>query len=142
MTPLQLSRRILPWISVIVIAIVLYDGWIFYSRWRRNRDLELAPAQEEADRARKTLEMLGGTALHIMNFYASPGVIRPGSHASICYGVMGATKVRIEPPVEEVWPALSHCLQVTPRRDTEYKLIAEDATGHSVSQSLVLKVSR
>jgi len=128
--------------SIIVIAIVLYDGWIFYSRWRRNRDLELAPTQQQADRARKTLDVLGGTELHIMNFYASPAVIPPGTQATICYGVMGAKKVRIDPPVEEVWPALSHCLQVTARRDTEYKLTAEDAAGHSVSQSLTLKVSR
>ena len=84
--------------------------------------------------------MLGGDGLRIMSFYATPGVIRPGSRAIICYGVNGAKKVRIEPPVEEIRPALSHCLQVTPRVDTEYKLIAEDAAGHSVSESFVLKV--
>ncbi len=44
--------------------------------------------------------------------------------------------------MEEIWPALSHCLEVAPRKDTEYKLIAEDGAGHSVSQSLVLKVTR
>ena len=77
-----------------------------------------------------------------MNFYASPSTIQPGSHATLCYGVNGAKTVRIEPPVEAVWPAVSRCLQVTPRKDTEYKLIAEDAAGHSVSRSFVLKVAR
>jgi hypothetical protein len=125
-----------------VVAAVIYDGSIFYSRWSRERGSERTQAREEGKQARKTLEILGGDELRIMNFYASPGVIRPGSHATICYGVNGAKTVRIQPPVEEVWPAVSHCLQVTPRKDTEYKLIAEDAAGHSVSQSLVLKVAR
>jgi hypothetical protein len=136
----------LPWISVIVAAIALYDGSIFYSRWSRNQDSDRRQAQEqvkkEAEQAGKTFEILGGSELHIVNFYASPEVARPGVHATICYGVVGAKKVRLEPPVEEVWPALSHCIQVTPQRTTEYKLIAEDNAGHSVSQNLTLRVAR
>jgi hypothetical protein len=50
--------------------------------------------------------------------------------------------VRIEPPVENVYPALTRCVQVSPRRDTEYKLVAEDGAGHTVSQSFVLKVAQ
>jgi hypothetical protein len=125
-----------------VVAAAVYDGSIFYSRWSRVRDSERTQAREEVEQARRTLELLGGNELRIMNFYASPGVIRPGSHATICYGVNGARKVRIQPPVEEVWPAMSHCLQVAPRKDTEYTLTAEDAAGHSVSQSFVLRVAR
>jgi hypothetical protein len=132
----------LPWVATMVVAAAVYDGSIFYSRWSRERDSERTQAREEVERARRTLELLGGNELRIMNFYASPGVIRPGSHATICYGVNGAKKVRIQPPVEEVWPAMSHCLQVTPRKDTEYTLTAEDAAGHSVSQSFVLRVAR
>jgi hypothetical protein len=132
----------LPWGAALVAAAAIYDGSIFYSRWSRERDSERTQARQEGERARRTLEILGGSDLRIMNFYASPGVIRPGSHATICYGVNGAKKVRIEPPVEEVWPALSRCLQVAPRKDTEYKLIAEDAAGHSVSRSILLRVAR
>jgi hypothetical protein len=139
--PVASLRRILPLITALLAAAVIYDGSIFYSRWSRKRDLERAQIREEAEQARKTLEMLGGNELRITKFYASPGVIRPGGQATICYGVNGAKKVRIEPPVEEVWPALSRCLQVTPRKDTEYKLIAEGAAGRSVSQSFVLKVA-
>lgn len=121
---------------------MIYDGSIFYSRWSRERDAERTRAREEVERARRTLDLLGGDELRIMNFYAFPGVIGPGSHATICYGVTNAKKVRIQPPVGEVWPAVSHCLQVAPRKDTEYMLTAEDAAGHSVSQSFVLKVAR
>ncbi len=77
-----------------------------------------------------------------MSFYASPGVIRSGDSANLCYGVNGASQVRLEPPVEKVWAAQSRCFAVSPRADTEYKLTAEDTAGHSVSQSFLLKVTR
>jgi len=127
---------------VIVVAAVIYDGSIFYSRWSHERELERARARNEAEEARRTVELLGGNDLRILNFYASPGVIPSGASATICYGVNSAKKVRLEPPVEELWPALSHCFQVAPRKDTEYKLFAEDAAGHAVSQSLLLRVRR
>ena len=126
---------------MVLLAALLYDGSIFYSRWRRTRDGEYAAAREESEQARRTLEIFGGDRLHIMSFYATPGVVEAGSPAILCYGVNGAKKVRIEPPIDDIKPALSHCLQVTPRNDTEYKLIAEDAAGHSVSASFVLKVA-
>ena len=96
----------------------------------------------ETERDRKVVEMLGGDELKILSFYVIPGAIRAGGHANICYGVNGARKVRLEPPVENVYPALTRCVQVSPRRDTEYKLVAEDGAGHTVSQSFVLKVAR
>ena len=86
--------------------------------------------------------MLGGGQLKILSFYASPGVIRRGEKTNLCYGVYGAKTVRIEPPIEELHPAVAHCLQVSPATTTQYKLIAEDASGHSVSQSAVLRVGR
>ena len=132
----------MPWVATMAVAALVYAGSIFYSRWNGERDSEQTQAREEAEHARKTLQLLGGDELRISNFYASPGVIRPGGQATICYGVNGAKQVRIQPPVEEVWPALSHCLQVTARQDTEYTLTAEDATGHSVSRSFVLRVAR
>jgi hypothetical protein len=110
----------------IIVAAVIYDGSIFYSRWSNERELERQRARNEAAEARRTLELLGGNELRILDFYASPAVIPPGGRASICYGVNNAKKVRIEPPVEEIWPAQSHCLEVAPRKDTGYKLIAEE----------------
>jgi hypothetical protein len=139
--PLAWLRRLLPSVTLALLAAVIYDGAVFYSRWSRDRVSPEALARAESEQARKTLQILGGDRLHIMSFYATPGIVRPGGRAIICYGVNGAKNVRIEPPVEEIRPALSHCLQVTPRADTEYKLIAEDAAGHSVSESFVLKVA-
>src|ERR1039457_2416828 len=131
---MRLLRRALPLVSVAVIAAVIYDGWIFYSRWRSARETG------EARRARQTLDLIGGTDFRIINFYASPQVIRRGTQAKICFGVYGAKRVRIEPAVEDLRPAASYCLQVAPRKDTAYKLIAEDGAGHTATASLVIKV--
>jgi hypothetical protein len=138
--PIRLLRRVLPLVSVAVIAAVAYDGWIFYSRWRGAREAEQARQAEEARRARQTLDLIGGTDFRIINFYASPQTIRRGTPAKICFGVYGAKRVRIEPAVEELHPAVSYCFEAAPRNDTEYKLIAEDGAGHTATASLVLKV--
>ena len=95
---------------------------------------------KKAEEARRTIDMLGGGQLKILNFYASPDAIRRGEHASICYGVYGAKSVRIEPPVKELYPAISYCLQVSPSRSAEYKLVAEDGSNHTATQSLALRV--
>jgi hypothetical protein len=137
---LALLRKSLPFLTAGIIAAVAYDGWLFYSRWRDAREAERERREMEADAARRTIEMLGGGRLKILHFLASPGVIRRGEHANICYGVYGAKSLRIEPPVEVLHPAVARCLQVTPSTTTEYKLVAEDGMGHTASQSLVLRV--
>lgn len=135
-------RRLLPWVTGLLAVTLLYDGAVFYGRWSGAREAQRAKASEEAEQARKTLEMLGGDELGIVNFYASPGVLKGGEHSTICYSVKGAKTVEIEPPVERVWPAVMHCLQVTPRQNTQYKLTARDAAGHSVTASFLLQVVR
>jgi hypothetical protein len=109
---LPLLRKALPFLLVGIVIAAAYDGWVFYSRW-----------------------------LKILNFYASPGSIRRGEKANVCYGVFGAKSVRIDPPVEELHPAVAHCLQVSPAKTTEYKLVAEDGAGHSAIQAFVLQVA-
>jgi hypothetical protein len=121
---------------------LLYDGFIFYSRWSKAREGAEAEARAEAESARQTLERMGGGGLAITGFYASPREIRRGGQAKLCYGVNGAKQVRLEPAAGEVWPSSSRCLDVAPKADTTYRLTAEDAAGHAVSQTFVLKVTR
>ena len=78
------------------------------------------------------LDLLGGDRLKILDFYAAR-CDSPWRAATICYGVNAAERVRIDPPVEQLQPAFSHCFQVAPLRDTDYKLTAEDGTGHTVT---------
>jgi len=133
-------RRLLPFLSVGIVIALVVDGWIFYSRWARDREAERARLEKEAQQARRTLDLMGGTDLKILNWYVSPGAIRRGAEASLCYSVVGAKIVRMEPAVKELYPAFSHCIQVSPRADTEYKLFAEDSAGHTTTASLTLKV--
>jgi hypothetical protein len=130
----------MPYVTVALVIAVAYDGWIFYSRWSGVQDAEKAQAQKEAQDARRTLDLLGGDRLKILDFYATPGAVRRGQSSLICFGVNQAERVRIEPPVEELHPAVSHCFEVSPLRNTDYKLIAEDRAGHTVTQSLSIKV--
>jgi hypothetical protein len=138
----SLLRRMLPFFTVVLLAAVLYDGWVFYSRWSGARQAERTRQEKEAADAQKTLDMVGGGGLKILSFYATPGVIHPGEHASLCYGVTGAQNVRMEPVIQELHPALSYCMQVSPAKDTEYKLFAKDATGHSVTSNVTIRVIR
>ena len=137
-----LLRKLMPFLAVATLCAVLYDGWIFYGRWRDRREGARQEKEAEADRARKELDMLGGGGLRILNFYATPGEIKRGEHANLCYGVNGAQSVRIEPLSEALHPAMSHCLQVSPTADTAYTLVAEDGKGQAVKQTFQLHVTR
>jgi hypothetical protein len=141
--PSSLLRRALPVLTAIIGAAVLYDVWIFYSRSSSARAVEQERVRTEAERARRTIDMLGGDQLKILSFYAAPAVIQRGQVTSICFGVNGAKTVRIEPPVVvDLQPSLSRCFQVAPRADTEYKLTAEDAAGRTVTRSLSIRLAR
>jgi hypothetical protein len=133
-------RKILWFFGFALLLALLRDGWLFYSRWSDDRAFERARAEKEAEQARRTIDLYGGGGLKILNFYASPGEVHAGSEVTVCYSVVGAKNVRIEPAVKELHPSLSYCFQITPKRSTEYKLIAEDEAGHSASQTLTIPV--
>jgi hypothetical protein len=137
---LTFLRKALPFLTVALIALAIYDGWIFYSRRRSADETQRAKVEREAKDARRAVDLMGGGELRILNFYASPGTIRAGDHANVCYGVTGATSVRMEPPVEELRPAVARCIQVSPSATTQYKLFAQDTGGHTITQEFVLKV--
>ncbi len=80
------------------------------------------------------------TPVKIGQFYTAPTHIGRGERAQVCYGVDGAAKVRLDPAVEEIWPAMSHCVEVHPNKTTTYRLTAVDSAGHSVTREATLKV--
>ena len=138
MTGAALVRRLLPYLSLVVLAVLLYDGWVFYSRWQRAREVTRAKVEKEQAEARRTLQLIGN--LKILGFYALPNDIQRGSTAKICYSVVDAKSVRMEPPVRSLDPALSFCFEVAPRKTTEYKLFAQDAAGHTVTATSTIQV--
>ncbi len=76
----------------------------------------------------------------IAQFYAQPAVVPKGGKTLLCYGVENATAVRLDPPVEKVWPAMSRCLEITPAKTSTYALTAESADGQTVSKSVTVQV--
>jgi hypothetical protein len=122
-------------------AAAIYMGWVFLDRYWSHRKWNAAADEEQAKRNAAFSRTYGGTAVKILQFYAREGNLAQGSPTVICYGVLNARSLRIEPPVEGVSPALSRCVEVSPLKDTQYTLTAEGNDGGTVSESFVLKVS-
>jgi len=139
---IRLLRRALPYLAAVVAAVLLYDGWVFYSRRQYRLEAARLRQEREAESARRTIDALGGGGLKVLNFYATPGTIRKGDHARLCYGVYAAKSVRIDPPVGELRPVPAHCLEVAPASTTEYVLTAEDGAGNKESERVLLRVVR
>jgi hypothetical protein len=136
---LSLIRRLLPYTSAAFVLAQLYLAWTFYARWHNSRAIQQAAEAEKAKADAQIVKMYAGD-LKILTFYTTGGTIRRGEKTLLCYGVASAARVRIEPGVEALKPSLSRCVEVAPRKDTVYSLTAEDEAGHSVTQSLAIRV--
>jgi len=125
-------------------VLIAYVGWVMLARWHENKQAEERAAEEarqkERAEAESTVETLGGNKFDIIAFYVSPGMIRQGESAQLCYGVSNAKTVSLDPPVEEVWPSASRCFDVSPKKTTTFTLTAEGARGEKKTQSLELEV--
>jgi hypothetical protein len=137
-------RNPLLYSSIAIGITLLYVGWIFFSRWQENRAIERKTEEEKAqkqrDNDRAALELLGGKELAIQMFYASPGSIHRGESTRLCYGVVNAKTVKLEPQSNPVWPSFSRCVEVAPAKTTTYTLTIENAPGNTKSQTLEVKV--
>jgi hypothetical protein len=130
---------------IIALAIVLYIGFVFLTRWQSNRAFEkrnaVKAAEEQHANDVAAVQGLGGSELAIRAFYLSPPAIYTGESSQLCYDVSNAKTVAVDPPVGEVWPSHSRCLDVAPKKSTKYTLTITDAKGQSTSQSVELKVT-
>jgi hypothetical protein len=133
-------RKVFRFTWLLLPAGCIYLGWVFYSRWSDNHALIQRLEDSKAARHRAVVEAYGGDRLTILDFYAAPGTIHRGGKTQLCYSVSNSKSVRIEPPVENVWPSLDRCVEVHPIADTAYRLIAEDANGHTATASVMVKV--
>ena len=122
-----------------MVLAALYSGWIFYSRRQAAAEVEREAQQKQTDEQRRVVERFGDE-LKILSFGAAKGDVSAGERVVLCYGVSNATQVKIEPDVEPIKPALSHCLNVFPKQTTTYMLKADDANGNSKSVSVTIRV--
>jgi len=119
------------WVPVVIS--LLYLGWVFWQR--HNEQTQTKPERVERDPLAKY-----GSTLKILQFYTSGGEIAAGQKALLCYGVVNATAVKLEPPVESVWPSVSRCFEVKPAKTTRYTLTADGAGGATASESVEVVV--
>lgn len=131
---------------VLVSAAVLlfggsYVGWVFYSRWEANQELERKAAEQSRAQDKQTFEAMGGNRFDILSYAANPAVIDAGERSSLCYSVSKAKSVAIEPaPDEPTWPAFSRCVNVAPRKTTIYRITIDDGAGHTKSAAVEVRV--
>lgn len=137
-------RRVFRYTWLVLIIVALGVAWIFYVRWQTNRDIDARAAQkaaaEQKEKAKQTVEMMGGSKFDILDFYAAPGAVRRGDSFQLCYGVSNAASVKLDPPVGSVWPSADRCISVTPKKTATYTLIAADSAGHAKTASLTVTV--
>ena len=133
-------RRLLPYTTALTLLVILWTAWTLYSRYQGSTEAERQLQQKQAEADRKLVEAFGGDQLTILGFNAAAGEVPAGGRVVLCYGVSNASQVKIEPGVEPIKPALSHCLEVFPRKTTTYTLKAEDGKGNSKSASLTVRV--
>jgi hypothetical protein len=133
-------RNYLLILGVTILLAALYVGWTFYSRWQDSRGLEEKAAAQRRAQDQRTVEAMGGDRFEILGFYANPASIHAGDTADLCYSVSNAKTVKLEPQPRPVWPAFSHCVQVTPRQTTTYTFTAEDGAGHTKDAKVEVNV--
>lgn len=134
-------KRIVRYMLVVTVAAVLYAAWVFISRYDENRRLEEADRRRRAEAASALPEQLRGSGVKILQFYAVPAALQRGERGQICYGVLNAESVRMEPDTGKLSPALSRCIEIAPRATTRYTLTAVDKGGRAISESFVLNVN-
>ncbi|HEY6391136.1 MAG TPA: hypothetical protein VIX89_07660 [Bryobacteraceae bacterium] len=76
----------------------------------------------------------------ITQFYARDPAVPRGEKTVLCYGVENAKTVRIQPPVDKVWPAISRCFDIAPSTATTYTLTAEGEDKQKVTQSVTVQI--
>jgi hypothetical protein len=130
--------------AMVVLGVLAYVAFIFISRRASDRAYDRRSAKQAAQQQRAVdravIEQLGGGDLAIRTFYVSPPSIAHGQSAQLCYDVDNAKKVTLNPPVAEVWPSHTRCVDVSPKRTTDYTLTIRDSAGKTASERVQLEV--
>ena len=76
----------------------------------------------------------------ITQFYVREPILPKGEKTLLCYGVENAKTVRIQPPVDRVWPAISRCFDIGPSTATTYTLTVEGEDRQPVTQAVTVQI--
>ncbi|SRR5579884_3177388 len=136
-----MMRKILRYTWILVAIAALYVAWIFYSRHEREASAEAAIARQKQKEAQRVDNLIFGSGeIQFTTFGADNGVLRPGESTELCYGVVNAVRVEIDPPIEQAKPTYHHCVEIAPKKTTTYTIKATDAKGKTKSESLTIQV--
>lgn len=138
--PYSRLRATLKFSWLLIAMAAAYSGWVLLERREQDRRMQREAEQQRLEAARRSVEALGGDRFEILHFYATPGIVRRGEEAQLCYGVSNAKTVQLDPPAGAVWPSFGRCLYVQPEKDTTYTLTITHASGQSKSESLTIQV--
>ena len=137
--PANYKRFLAVW-CVLVGIVLIYVGYVFYSRSEDVRRIQEEAAEKKRAQDAEAVESMGGSQFEILNFYADPGSVHRGDSVKLCYAVSNAKRVTLEPQSNPVWPSYSRCVSVSPEKTTTYTLTATDAAGHTKSSTLEVQV--
>lgn len=140
-TPHSRLRAILPFTTIAMVIAALYVAWTFYSRYEANRAaIETTQNKKAEENKRYVGQLYGSGEVKFIAMSADNGVLARGETTQLCYGVVNAKAVKVEPPVEQLKPSYHHCFEVAPKQTTTYTFTADDGAGHSKSESLTIRV--
>jgi hypothetical protein len=127
--------------TVGLIIAALYLAWTFYARHSADQQAarDLA-AKQQAETKREADLIFGNGEVKIVSYSVDKSAVAPGESADLCYGVVNATKVVIEPHVEDSKPSAYHCLTIAPHATTTYTITASNNKGQSKSLAVTLHV--
>ena len=134
-------QRILPYTTVLLVIALGYLGWTFYSRHQAEKDAQQAIEAKKHEREQTVVDQVFGNGeVSFTTFGADSGSLKRGETTQLCYGVVNATTVKLDPPVEQAKPTYHHCLEIAPKKTTTYTITASDAKGHTKTESVTVKV--
>lgn len=76
----------------------------------------------------------------ITQFRVTPAFIPKGIPGKLCYGVENATKIELNPRVEDLLPSPERCIDISPAQATTYTLTAYGAEGSKVTKEVNVRV--
>src|SRR5205823_5846878 len=134
-------RALLPYTTAAMIVAALYVAWTFYSRHEANRRAAEATEDRKAEENKRFVSgVYGAGQLNFTSMTADSGVVARGETTQLCYGVVNAKTVKIDPPIEQLKPSYHHCFAIAPKKTTTYTITADDGAGHTKSESLTIEV--
>ncbi|HMF76011.1 MAG TPA: hypothetical protein VK604_10150 [Bryobacteraceae bacterium] len=139
--PKSIFHKLVPFTTVAMLIAMLYAGWTLYSRHQDTVKMQQEIDEKKQAARKKVVEQVFGSGeIMFSNFSAGSGQLKRGETTQLCYGVVNARSLKLDPPVEAVKPSYRHCLEIAPKKTTTYTITADDGAGHTKSLSLEVKV--